>query len=78
MTLAIEKKDRYSATLLVMVNVKKGGGHAPPTLTSQANFALMTECMPESRRYHSVYSVGQPNGATREMIYRGLADSGVS
>ncbi len=46
-----------------MVNVKKGGGRAPPTLTSQANFTLMTECTPESRRYYSVYSMGQPNGA---------------
>ncbi len=47
----------YTATLLVMVNVMKGGGRAPPTLTSQANFTLMTECTPESRRYYSVYSV---------------------
>jgi hypothetical protein len=35
----------------------KGGVRAPPTLTSQANFTLMTECTPESRRYYSVYSV---------------------
>jgi hypothetical protein len=42
-----------------MVNVVKGGGRAPPTLTSQANFTLMTECTPESGRYHSVYSVLQ-------------------
>jgi hypothetical protein len=48
----------YTATLLVMVNVMRGGGRAPPTLTSQANFTLMTECMPESSRYYSVYSVG--------------------
>ncbi len=47
----------YTATLLVTVNVMKGGGRAPSTLTSQANFTLMTECMPESRRYYSVYSV---------------------
>ncbi len=47
----------YTATLLVMVNVMKGGGRAPPTLTSQADFTLMTECTPESRRYYSVYSV---------------------
>jgi hypothetical protein len=40
-----------------MVNVVKGGGRAPPTLTSQANFTLMMECTPESGRYHSVYSV---------------------
>jgi hypothetical protein len=38
--------------------VVKGGGRAPPTLTSQANFTLMMECTPESGRYHSVYSVG--------------------
>ncbi len=35
----------------------------PPTLTIQANFTLMTECTPKSRRYYFVYSVGQPNGA---------------
>ncbi len=46
-----------TATLLVMVNVVKGGGRAPPTLTSQANFTLMMECTPESGRCHSVYSV---------------------
>jgi hypothetical protein len=40
-----------------MVDVVKGGGRAPPTLTSQANFTLITECMPESGRNHSVYSV---------------------
>jgi hypothetical protein len=45
-----------------MVNVIKGGGHwacrrAPPTSPAQANFTLMTECTPESRRYYSVYSV---------------------
>jgi hypothetical protein len=34
----------YTATLLVMVNAMKGGGRTPPTLTSQANFTLMTEC----------------------------------
>jgi hypothetical protein len=38
----------YTATLLVMVNVVKGGGRAPPTLTSQANFTLMMECTPEA------------------------------
>ncbi len=47
----------YTATLLVMVNVMKGGGRAPPTLTSPGNFTLMTECTTESRRYYSVYSV---------------------
>ncbi len=48
----------YTATLLVMVIVVKGGGRVPPTLTSQANFTLMMECTPESGRYNSVYSVG--------------------
>ncbi len=37
--------------------VVKGGGSAPLTLTSQANFTLMMECTPERGRYHSVYSV---------------------
>ncbi len=41
----------YTATLLVMVNVKRGGGRAPSTLTSQANFTLITECTPESSGY---------------------------
>ncbi len=50
----------YAATLLVMVNVMKGGGREPPALTSQANFTLMTECTPESRRYYSVNSVHIP------------------
>jgi hypothetical protein len=29
----------------------------PPPSPGQANFTLMTECTPESRRYYSVYSV---------------------
>jgi hypothetical protein len=29
----------------------------PPPSPGQANFTLMTECAPESRRYYSVYSV---------------------
>jgi hypothetical protein len=48
----------YTATLLVMVNVKIGGGRAPPTLTSyRTNFTLITECTPESSGCNSVYSV---------------------
>ncbi len=50
----------YTATLLVMVNVIKEGGRAPPPSPAQANFTLMTECTPESRRYYSVYSVVSP------------------
>jgi hypothetical protein len=49
----------YTATLLVMVNVMKGGGRAPPSSPAWPNFTLMTECTPESRRYYSVYSVWQ-------------------
>ncbi len=30
----------------------------PPPSPAQANFTLMTECTPESRRYYSVYSLG--------------------
>jgi hypothetical protein len=45
------------ATLLVMVNVMKGGGRAPPPSPAWANFTLMMECTPESRRCYSVYSV---------------------
>jgi hypothetical protein len=38
----------YTAALLVMVNVMRGGGRAPPTHTARTNFTLMTECTPES------------------------------
>jgi hypothetical protein len=51
-----------------MVNVVKGGGRAPPALTSQANFTRMTECTPESGRYHSVYSVGPTMGESNTMV----------
>ncbi len=33
-----------------MVMVVKGGGRAPLTLISQANFTLMMECTPESQK----------------------------
>ncbi len=59
MSVSAHSAGAYTATLLVMVNVVKGGGRALPTLTSQANFTLMIECTPESGRYHSVYSVGE-------------------
>ncbi len=38
----------YTATLLVMVNVMRGGGHPPPNVTARTNFTLMIECTPES------------------------------
>ncbi len=47
----------YTATLLVMVTVMKGGGRAPPPSPARANFTLMIECTPESSGYYSVYSV---------------------
>ena len=56
-TVSAHSAGAYTATLLVMVIVGKGGGRAPPTLISQANFTLMMECTSESGRYHSVYSV---------------------
>ncbi len=31
----------------------------PPPSPAQANFTLITECTPQSRRYYSVYSVDQ-------------------
>jgi hypothetical protein len=49
----------YTATLLVMVNVMRGGGRAPPPSPARANFTLMTECTPESSGYYSVYSVDE-------------------
>ncbi len=33
----------YTATLLVIVNVMKGGGRAPPPSPARANFTLMME-----------------------------------
>ncbi len=47
----------YTATLLVMVNVIRGGGRAPPPSPARANFTLITECTPESSGCNSVYSV---------------------
>jgi hypothetical protein len=47
----------YTATLLVMVKVMKGGGRAPPPSPAWANFTLMMECTPESSRCYSVYPV---------------------
>jgi hypothetical protein len=47
----------YTATLLVMVNVIKRDGRAPPPSPARANFTLMTECTPESSGCNSVYSV---------------------
>jgi hypothetical protein len=43
-----------TATLLVMVNVMKGDGRAPPSSPTWAIFTLMMECTLES---YSVYSV---------------------
>ncbi len=47
----------YTATLLVRVNVMKGGGRAPPPSPARANFTLMTECTPENSGCYSVYPV---------------------
>ncbi len=35
-------------------------GMHPPSSPAWANFAIMMECMPESGRYHCVYSVTSP------------------
>ncbi len=59
----------YTATLLVMVNVIKGGGRAPPTLTTaRTNFTLMTECTPESSGCNSVFSVVMPDDAVLSIL----------
>jgi len=55
----------YTATLLVMVNVKRGGGRAPPPSPARTNFTLITECTPESSGCNSVYSVGRPSQTDR-------------
>jgi hypothetical protein len=51
----------YTATLLVMVQYsicnEKGVGGLPPPTPAWANFTLMMECLPESSRCFSVYSV---------------------
>ncbi len=44
------------------------GVHPPPS-PGQANFILMTECTPESRRYYSVYSVVGTAMAGKTNIY---------
>ncbi len=49
--------EAYTAILQVMVNVMKGGARAPPPSPAWANFTLMIECLPESSRCYSVYSV---------------------
>ncbi len=41
----------------------------PPPSPARANFTLMTECTPESRRYYSVYSVEESlKGKTMQLI----------
>ncbi len=56
---SVHSAGAYTATLLVMVNVVKGGGRAvhPPTPPAWANFTLMMEFTPESDCCYSVYSV---------------------
>jgi hypothetical protein len=51
----------YTATLLVRVNVMRGGGRAvhPPPSPARTNFTLITECTPESSGCNFVYSVPQ-------------------
>jgi hypothetical protein len=57
----------YTATLLVMVNVMKGGGRAPPPPSPDGdNFTLMTECTPESSGCYSVYSVVAPKAVSKD------------
>ncbi len=50
----------YTTALYVMVDEGNGGGRAPPIPTSLGYFSIMIECMPESGRCHSVYSVVTP------------------
>ncbi len=47
------------------------GGHAPPPSPAWANFTLMMECMPESSRCYSVYSVDgvMPNWTNWRTMY---------
>ncbi len=51
MSVSAHSAGAYTATLLVMVNVMKGGGglHPPPS-PAWVNFTLMIECTPESNR----------------------------
>jgi hypothetical protein len=45
--------------MYVMVDIVKGGGHAPPPSLAWANFSIMMEYTPESGHCRSVcYSVG--------------------
>ncbi len=64
-TVSAHSAGAYTATLLVMVNVMKGGGravHPPPSPSLGDNFTLMMECTlrAESSCCNSVYSVVDP------------------
>ncbi len=65
----------YAATLPVMVNIVKGGGHVtpppPPPSATFACFSIMMECPTESGRCHSVYSVVKS-------LYKFKASSGIT
>ena len=73
----------YTATLLVRVNVMRGGvGVHPPPSPARTDFTLITECTPESRGCNSVYSVVDTAGAKlysqtrlRKIIFRFVSRS---
>jgi hypothetical protein len=62
----------YTATLLVIVNLVKGGGRAPPPSPAWANFTLMIECTPESNCCYSVYSVEKETLCGLYLAVRGV------
>jgi hypothetical protein len=46
-----------TATLYVIINRVKRGGHTPPPLPASANFSIKMECTPESGRCNSMSTV---------------------
>jgi hypothetical protein len=73
----------YTATLLVMVNVIKGGGRAPPPSPARENFTLMIECTPEISGYYSVFltyhlSLEMQNCLTLESSGAAIAEGSAS
>ncbi len=68
MCLPTQLERTYTATLLVMVNVMRGGRRAPLTLTSQANFTLMTECTPESSGCYTLCTLWVQYAENKEKV----------
>ncbi len=62
--------EAYTATLLVMVNVRRGGGLAPPTLTSQGQFYSHHWMYARKQRWQLCVLCGLPNAASECLFWR--------